>query len=115
VDIGQAFLQNTFTQDPHIWICAHHSDAGAVIFNFTSYDLNKDHSCVITPAEYSELKHDSLIAYRWGRLIEPEKIFDYEHLYIRKYLNPIPSPVLEKIVRGARLSEFTAEKIRVLF
>ena len=86
-----------------------------MIFNFTSYDINKDHSCKISPAEYPELKHDSVVAYRWGRLIEGEKIEQFERLFIRKYLTPISSVVLDKIIRGALISDFTAEKIRKLF
>lgn len=97
MELGQAFLQNTFTRDNHIWVVAYKSDTSVVIFNFTSYGIDKDHSCLVTPAEYSELHHDSIIAYGGGRLIEGEKIAVFENVFIRSVLSPVSSTVLSNI------------------
>jgi len=115
VKLGDAFLLNTVTSDDHVWFVAYQSDSAIVIFNFTSWSINKDHSCVVKPQEYSELKHASTVEYRHGELVEGDSIKILEEYGIRKFVAPVPAPTLVKIAEGAIRSDFTAQKIKRLF
>jgi hypothetical protein len=42
--------------------CSHPAD-DVVFVNFTTFRAGADATCVVTPAEYSDLGHDSCIAY----------------------------------------------------
>jgi hypothetical protein len=77
------------------------SDDTVVIFNFTFWAVRKDHSCVVKPQEYLELKHDSVIAYIYGALLGRPQVTALEQYGIREYVSSVPLPVLEKIKRGA--------------
>jgi hypothetical protein len=86
VKLGNAFRLNSVTSDNHIWVAAYVSNDTVVIFNFTSWQLKKDHSCVVKPREYPELKHDSVIAYMHGTLLKGQQIQTLESYGIREYL-----------------------------
>lgn len=110
--LGAAFHLHT---DTHIWVVAHESDAGIVIFNFSSWRSWNDHSCVIKPAEYVELKHDSIIVYEGGELVEGDSIQSLEQHGIRDVVQSVSEQVLAKIALGAKRSEQIPGKLKKLF
>ena len=60
--IADTFLLKTVVREPHIWVVAYYQDLTAVTFNFTTRQASSvDLTCTIGPAEYSELRHESVM------------------------------------------------------
>lgn len=116
MNLGDVFLLPTTASD-HIWLVAYKDLTPSpciVVFNFTTRRSGiLDDSCIITQAEYTGLRHDSVIAYRAGRIIEGSKV-SFAATSVRQYLSPLPASTLRKIQEGAIASKYTAGKIKVL-
>ena len=117
--VGDAFLFNlAVSSDELIYLVAHVAGNPAttiVLFNFTSHYPGKcDESCIVKPHEYKRLSRDSVIAYRWGRVVEGPAIQGLVKTEIGKKLDPVPTAVIAKIIAGALKSQFTPIKIKKL-
>lgn len=88
--------------------------AKVVVLNFTTHYPGKcDETCIVTPAEYSGINHDSVIAYRHGLVLEGDELRNFR-ARMGTSLPSIGTVTLDKIVLGALTSPFTARKIKRL-
>jgi hypothetical protein len=120
MQVGDAFIFNlAVSSDEHIYFVAHvegNPTTRIVLFNFTShYPGRCDESCIVRPHEYKRLSRDSVIAYRWGRIVEGSAIQGLVKTEIGKKLDPVPAAVIAKVKTGALKSQFTPLKIKKLF
>ena len=116
--IADTFLLKAVVREPHIWVVAYYQDLTAVTFNFTTRQASSvDLTCTIGPAEYSELRHESVMPFQHGKLWEgegEESIRLLEDHGISRFMNSVSSSVLRKIQQGAVDSPFTSNKIKTL-
>jgi len=120
MQVGDAFLFNlAVTSDTHIYFVAYVDGTPAskvVLFNFTSHYPGKcDETCIIKPYQYKQLSRDSVIAYRFGRIVEGAAIQELIKNGIGKKLPAIPPDCMAKIIAGVCASKFTVNKIKELF
>lgn len=118
--VGDAFIFNlALSSDDHIHFVAFAEGtppSKLVLLNFTSHYPGKcDETCLIKPHEYKQLSHNSVIGYRWARVVEGAAIQELIKSGIGKKLDPIPSNVMRKIIAGVSSSKFTPNKIKDLF
>jgi len=117
VDLGDVFLLAEFIGQDHIHFIGYKDESRLVVFNFTSDKPSVlDRCCLITRAEYPPLKGNSLVAYRFGQLLEDSSLIRaLETSGIRQRLDPLSADVIQKIQNGALASKFTPEKIKRVF
>jgi hypothetical protein len=114
VRLGEAFYFYSF-RDEHIWVVAHECPSCVIIFNFSSWRESNDHSCRVSPQEYSELTRDSLIVYQHGQQIESGRIQHFKDNLIERFLTPVSQNLLDKIALGAARSQYIPGKLRKFF
>lgn len=118
--LGYAFYADWLSgSTPHIYFVACETDnphPQIVLFNFTTHRPGMhDETCIITPSEFPPLKHDSVVAYRHGEIMEGLAL---DHLRCsglsRKLPEVIRPEIIRKIQEGAIASKFTNGKIKTL-
>ncbi len=111
---GDTFVLRLPNKIPHLWIIIsdHTPNNEVVIVNVTTADLSSDSSCVITLGEHPFIKHASVVAYYYARLIALEKITEWKNKHYYESWPPVKPPLLRKIQQGAIDSDFTPQKIQ---
>jgi hypothetical protein len=78
VEIGDAFLLENRTIDPHLWIVISDPSADSVnvvIVNLTSHDdPSKDASCFLQPGEHPWITHETCVRYKDARVVAESQL-----------------------------------------
>jgi hypothetical protein len=115
---GHAFYADWISgPTPHIYFVACETDNLIVLFNFTTHHPGRgDETCIVTPSEYGELKHDSVVPYRHGEILEGLALDHFRKSGLsRKLQQNITPELLHKIQVGAVDSRYTIKKIKDIF
>jgi hypothetical protein len=116
VDIGDAFLLDDRSIDPHLWIVISRPQDNpdeVVIVNLTSHDSpEKDDSCVLGPGDHPWIQHKTSVRYRDARIASES---DLDDLVRRGWLIPqaaASDELITKILDGAEISPHLPGKHR---
>lgn len=114
--IGDTFVLRLPNKIPHLWIIISDPTPNheIVIVNLTTEDLSSDNTCTIAHGDHPFIKHESVVAYYYARLISVDKIAEWK---TKNYFESWPSikhPLLRKIQLGAIQSEYTPQKIQTI-
>ena len=81
-----------------------------VLANFTTWDKDKDQSCVLEAGEHAFLKHRSCVYYRWRTISLEQFRKALRKGAIRLTNDPVSPKVLEKLQRGALSSKLIPDR-----
>ncbi|OQW44755.1 MAG: hypothetical protein A4C66_15275 [Nitrospira sp. HN-bin3] len=120
MNLGDAFIFSlAVSSDEHIYFVAYaegNPTSKLVLFNFTGHKPGAcDETCIVKPYEYKRLSKDSVIGYRWGRIVDGvATIQALARSGVGTKLDTIPPAILTRIQAGALVSKFTPLKIKEL-
>ena len=77
------------------------------MFNFTSWNSGCDQTCIVKPGEHPFVKHDTVIAYGRGLLLERTARNELQRLGFYQGHAALSDSLLKRIQQGALDSEFT--------
>ncbi len=99
---------------PHLWIIISDPTPNneVVIVNVTTADLSVDTSCTIKRGDHPFIKHESVIAYHYARLISVNKITEWKTKHYYESWTSVKYLLLKRIQQGAIDSEYTPQKIQ---
>lgn len=118
MEIGDAFLLDDRSIDPHLWIVI--SDPAAdservVIVNLTSHDdPAKDASCILDKGDHPWITHATSVRYKDARLAAESQLDELTRTARLKPQAPVSDAVLSKIFQGAERTELLALKCRTV-
>jgi hypothetical protein len=107
---GDTFFDSIASNPPHLWIVVAMLDAGEVLaFNLTSHRVGCDETCIVEPTDHpcGDVKHKSVIAYRYGQLYDASQIDMSIRARVLKMRTRVSTVLLERVQRGALNSEHT--------
>ncbi len=90
----------------HIVASDHSRDSKVVLLPITTWEDWKDDSCIITRREYTPLRHDSCIDYRYGKIVPIETIKRGVASGNIKRCPNVPPELLTKVLACALDSQF---------
>lgn len=116
MEIGDAFLLEERSIDPHLWIVISDPAIDAeqvVIVNLTSHDdPAKDASCLLQAGDHLWITHATCVRYKDARVVGEAQL---DNLVSKKRLRPqepVSDDVLTKIFRGAEATSLLPLKCR---
>ena len=75
--------------------------ASVVLLPITSWDDWKDDSCLISSDEYSELRHDSCVDYRFAKIVHVQTLLDGCESGTIQKCPTVSDDLMQKILKGA--------------
>lgn len=113
---GDTFVLILPNKIPHLWIVISDPTPSnkVVIVNLTTKDLSSDNTCIIQHGDHPFIRHESVVAYHYARLICVDKLTEWK---IKHYIKSWPSVkqlLLRKIQQGAVDSEYTPQKVQTI-
>ena len=68
--------------------------------------------CVIRHGDHPFIKHESVVAYHYARLIAVDKMMEWKNKHYDEAWPPVKQPLLKRIQQGAIDSDYTPLKIQ---
>lgn len=102
---------DTFHIAGHLWVVASLpiADGSIAMVNFTSHAPPCDETCVVSAGEHPFIKHKTIIKYCWATMVTPQKQAEVKQR--ARPDAPVSAKLLERIQKGALVSEATKPKI----
>ena len=104
--IGDTFLiRNPKNETTHLYIIVAQSQEESLLFNVTSFNLNKDTTCILNAGEHPFIIKESVINYDDAILVVTKNILDLLNKNIISSHKKATGSLVAKIVQGARKTD----------
>ena len=114
--IGEAFANLHPASPRHLWffVAGPDRDGSMVAFNFTSAKDGCDQTCVVQAGEHPFVAHQTVVAYRRGRLFSTKAYAAIKSLGCYEPWADLSAGLLLRIQQGAIASPGTTTKLKTM-
>ncbi len=113
--LGDTFVPISDEDVTHFWILITDPDASGlvVIVSVTTKRNHSDDTCILQKDDHSFIRHESVIAYRLGKLVLGNNFDSALAKQLLRVQPPVSATLLERIQKGALASIYTPRKVKV--
>jgi hypothetical protein len=107
---GDCFLILAEEPKRHLWVVISDpaiNEAEVILVSFTTLRPKSDPACVVEPGEHPFMAERTCVAYRYGRCLPLSRLEALERTNGIRMKEPLSADLLERVLAGARDSDFT--------